>query len=186
MYMSFSPSVKIFLLSILFGLIFGLFWNVILIIKKNLFKKPSKKLIVVFDLIFCITFSISTVGFFFNYTYSGFRIFVVFGELVGFIFYFYIFEKLLTPIITIIVKSILNIYYKIFKKLLLRIIKILTAIFKKIFSNIFKKINICRYKVNMVLFKKDNNNKIIKKSDRLNELKNNIWKIIIKYLEGLI
>ena len=71
----------------------------------------------------------------------------------------------------------LSIYYKIFKKLILYIITLLTVIFKKIFSNIFRKINICKYKVNMVLFKKDNN-KIIKKSDRLNELKNN--------MEGLI
>ena len=161
MYMSFSPSIKTFLISIFFGIIFGLIWNIILIIKKNLHEKPNKTLIIIFDIIFWIIVSVLTIGFFFNYTFSGFRLFILIGELIGFSIYFCTIEKFLSSIINVVVKFILSIYYKIIKKFSIKIINFLIYILEKILFLVLSKINFSNSKI-----------KVTKKLDRLQELKN--------------
>ena len=124
MYMSFSPSVITFLISVLFGMFFGLIWNINLVIKKNSLTKPSKNLVIFLDIIFCIIVSILTISFFFKYTYSGFRIFVLIGELIGFAIYFCTIEKFLTIIINFIVKLIFGVYKNIIKEFLISLINL--------------------------------------------------------------
>lgn len=166
MYMSFSPSVITFLISVLFGMIFGLIWNINLVIKKNSLKKPSKNLVIFLDIIFCIIVSILTISFFFKYTYSGFRIFVLIGELIGFTLYFCTIEKILTIIINFTVKLIFSLYRNTIKTFLISLINFLTNNLKNIIIFILKN-KILKSNLKSLISKKQ----VIKKMDRLNELK---------------
>ncbi len=165
MYMSFSPPVKIFLLSLVFGAFFGVFWDILKIIKKNI-KCKNNKITFVIDIIFSTIIAIFTLVFFFMFTYSGFRFFVIIGESLGLLLYFNSISnfvlKLIKPLIQCVIKIIIfiikvmhnitNVIIKIINTIINIIIKIITPIFIKI-SKIFKKIT-CFYSQDKCIMKK--------------------------------
>ena len=120
LYMSFAPSVTTFFLSIFYGAILGVFWIIFKILRKNL-SNLFENLSFILDVSYCIIVSIVTLCFFFFFTYGGFRIFVIIGELLGFILFkisierpTYIVFDFLIKIIILTAKSIFKIIRKIF------------------------------------------------------------------------
>lgn len=115
--MSFSPPVKIFFVSIFWGFLLGILWDLNRAIKKNIkFKnKNVKSLNFVLDVIFSVLAVILTLTFFFMFTYSGFRAFVLIGELIGFILYFCTITKFVFVILNFLVKNIFKIFKNIFE-----------------------------------------------------------------------
>lgn len=159
MYMSFSPPLKVFLFSILVGGFFGIIWDINRVLKT---KNKNKRMTFILDISFFIISCISTLIFFYIFTYAGFRGFIVVGEILGFILYICTIEKPIYKALLIIIKFLYKIFstvFKIIKKFVLFIYKILSKIFKiifKPFKKIFKKIkkNTCFYRSNKCIIKK--------------------------------
>ena len=165
MYMGFSPPVQTFFISILFGMVIGVLWDIDRVFKdkfkyKNIFKK----------IIFCIAVCILTICFFFVFTYAGFRVFVLFGEFIGVILYFCTITKFFYHILKIIFEVVgwfFLLIYKITKKFVnitVKNIKFIVVFFntkikknkknKKNKNNKNKEKTTCFYDVNKYIMKK--------------------------------
>lgn len=131
MYMSFSPPVKIFFISIFWGFLLGILWDLNRVIKKSLKIKNKKNINFFLDVVFSVLAAVLTLTFFFVFTYSGFRVFVLIGELIGFILYFCTITKFIFFILNFLIKYILKVFIKIFNFfsiLTFKIIKITTKL----------------------------------------------------------
>ena len=112
--MAFSPPVQLFLLSILCGVILGIFWDVTRILKQKI-KHYKSVIIFILDAVFCVTACVLTLIFFFLFTYGGFRGFVLIGELIGFMLYYATIERFMFSTLEVVIKLIINVLNIIFK-----------------------------------------------------------------------
>ncbi len=134
--MSFSPPVQLFFISIIFGAVVGVFWDLNRVLKKNISHKENyRKITFVLDVCFCVFATIVTMNFFFNFTYSGFRGFVLVGELIGLLIYFCTITKHISFFLRIIIGFVLKIFLTIFSffgnlvsKIIINITKLLSVI----------------------------------------------------------
>ena len=162
MYMAIAPSVQTFMLSILFGTALGIVWDIIKIIKKNI-KSKNNKIFIFLDFAFFALACVFSITFFFLFTYGGFRIFVLAGEILGFIIYNLLITKFSYIIINLIVGFIIKILYNIFRLIrfiINKIIKFIIIIKLKIYNNFKKRKNkkkTCFYKVSKCIIKRASN-----------------------------
>ena len=112
MYMSVSPPTIIFFLAILLGFFWGIFWDINRVLKKLITSK-NKKFVFVLDVVFSVVACILTITFFYFFTYSGFRLFVLVGALLGFIIYYCTIQKPVFYALHIIIGFIIKIIFKI-------------------------------------------------------------------------
>ena len=162
MYMGFAPPVQTFFISILFGMAIGVLWDVNRVLK-NIFKYKSifKKIIFILDVVFCVAVCVLTICFFFVFTYSGFRFFVLVGEFIGVILYFCTITKFLYYILKIIIENIIKFFtliYSLTKKIVnitIKNLKFIISVFRKKNKNKKNKKKItCFYSVNKYIMKK--------------------------------
>ena len=85
--MAFSPPVVVFFISNIFGVFLAIVWDCFRLIRKRVNKK-ARKLLIALDVMFFLFAIVATLIFFFIYTFSGFRIFVIVGEILGAILYY--------------------------------------------------------------------------------------------------
>ena len=124
--MSFAPSVSIFFLSVLFGAIFEVLWVAFKIIRTEL-NNSLKNLTFILDVIYFVLISIFTICFFFFFTSGGFRIFVIIGEILGFILLKTSIEKQLNFILSFFIKIVISLskfIFKFIRKIFLKITNI--------------------------------------------------------------
>lgn len=137
MYMSFSPPSKIFLISILLGLSFGALWDIFRILRLSI---PSGKIFIfIQDVIYCLIICLSTLIFFYFFTFGGFRFFVLIGEFFGFIIYYFTIGHIVFNIFKIIIHFLHKIIWFLtwpFRKFMTKILRV----FKKILCNFNQKI----------------------------------------------
>ena len=172
--MSFSPSIKVFLISILWGFLLATFWDLNRVIKKNLNFKKIKNLNFILDIVFSALAVILTLTFFFIFTYGGFRAFVLAGELIGFVIYFCTITKFVFSVLDFLFKHIFKIFEKIFK------------LFKNLTFKIIKKIN--EFKIKFAIkkdkkIKKNKKDKKIKKTACFSSINECIIKKLQKYMK---
>ena len=142
MYMSFSPSILVFFFSLLLGMGLGALWDIFRIFRLGI---PSTKTIIFFqDIIYALLATTITLVFFYIFTSGGFRMFVLIGEFLGFVFYYLTIGRLAFKIFKVIFKVIHKIIWiltlpfrKVFKKLIHIITSLLYKLTKK-FKNCFK------------------------------------------------
>lgn len=137
MYMAFSPPSKIFLMSIFLGFSFGALWDIFRILRLSI---PSGKIFIfIQDVVYCLIICLSTLIFFYFFTFGGFRLFVFIGEFFGFIIYYFT----IGHIVFYIFKIIIHFLHKIIWFFTLPFRKFLTKIlcfFKKILCKFNQKI----------------------------------------------
>ena len=177
MYMSFSPPTIIFFLSILLGSVLGLIWDLNRVLKNNVHKN-KKKFAFFLDILFCITAAVSTICFFYFYTYSGFRFFILIGLLIGFVLFYCTIEKAVYFILNLIFEFIFKIL-RFLKKIIESIADILENIIIKIKNTFYHKIYI---KICLKIKKIKNKKKSYKNSSDEYLIKN-ILKKLNKYIK---
>ncbi len=157
LYMAFAPPVTVFFISIAFGSIFGIIWDCFRIIRNKI--NNFKKIVFCLDIAYFVIISLLTILFFFKFTSGGVRLFVIIGEILGFIIYYISIEKIIFKILNLVLGSILNIFLAIFK--------FIRNIFLKLIL-ISEKNCIKLYNKKLLIFKKMLNNKFskIKKINR--------------------
>lgn len=142
MYMAFSPPSTIFLMSILLGLSFGALWDIFRILRLSI---PSGKVFVfIQDVVYCLIICLSTLIFFYFFTFGGFRFFVLIGEFFGFIIYYFTIGNIVFNIFKVIIHFLHKIIWFLTWPIRKIIAKIL-CLFKRIlciFNQKFKK-DIC-------------------------------------------
>lgn len=123
MYMAFSPPSKIFLMSIFLGFSFGALWDIFRILRLSI---PSGKIFIfIQDVIYCLIICLSTLIFFYFFTFGGFRLFVFIGEFFGFIIYYFTIGHIVFNIFKIIIHFLHKIIWFLtwpFRKFLTKII----------------------------------------------------------------
>lgn len=137
MYMAFSPPSKIFLMSILLGLGFGALWDIFRILRLGI---PSGKIIIfIQDVVYCLVVCLSTLIFFYFFTFGGFRFFVFIGEFFGFIIYYFTIGHIVFNIFKIIIHFLHKIIWLLtwpFRKFITKML----CFFKKILCNFNQKL----------------------------------------------
>lgn len=177
MYMGFSPPTIIFFFSILLGALVGLIWDINRILKNNV-KSNRKKFMFFLDILFCVVTSILTISFFFIYTYSGFRLFVLIGMLIGFILFYCTIEQPIYFVLNIVFKFIFKIL-RFFKKSLEFLADILQKILVKLKNLIYNQIYL---KIRKKL-KNIKNKRINYKNAEDEYILKNIFKKLNKYIK---
>lgn len=112
--MSFAPSVSTFFMSVLFGAFFEVIWIAFNIIRVEL-SNSLKNLNFILDVIYFVIVSVFTICFFFFFTSGGFRVFVIIGEILGFILLKTSIEKQLKFILSFFIKIVISLSKFIFK-----------------------------------------------------------------------
>jgi len=86
---SLSSQTKGFLFSIGFGVIIGVLYDLLRVIRLTLTKK--RFFILIFDIVFVLTAAVLSFLFFLTVAYGEVRLYIIFGELLGFLIYYFSF-----------------------------------------------------------------------------------------------
>lgn len=125
-----SNQTLIFLQSCLLGIVLGIIYDVFRVIRRAI--KVNTIITFIQDFIFFILAAIITFTFFLQQTDGEMRMFVVIGELLGWVVYYLTIGKLVIKISESIIKVIKNIFKLIYNILIKRIIRIIIKIYSKI------------------------------------------------------
>jgi len=136
-----SEQLNLFLLSLGAGVVMGVVYDILRTISVTISK--DKAIIFIFDILYFLIFSLATFLFFLAVNKGEFRSYMIFGEILGFLFYYISFG--------IAAKSFTDAFVKVIHKIFSFLFKIILAPFKAIFrvfsqikakiSKIFKKLS---------------------------------------------
>lgn len=136
-----SEQLNLFLLSLGAGFVLGVVYDILRTIRLTISK--GKAIIFIFDILYFLIFSLATFLFFLAVNKGEFRSYMIFGEILGFLFYYISFG--------IAAKSFTDAFVKVIHKIFSFLFKIILAPFKAIFrvfsqikakiSQIFKKLS---------------------------------------------
>ena len=136
-----SEQLNLFLLSLGAGFVLGVVYDILRTIRLTISK--GKAIIFIFDILYFLIFSLATFLFFLAVNKGEFRSYMIFGEILGFLFYYISFG--------IAAKSFTDVFVKVIHKIFSFLFKIILAPFKAIFrvfsqikakiSQIFKKLS---------------------------------------------
>ena len=104
MHMSFSPPVLVFFMSLGLGVVFGALWDVFRILRLGM---PLGRVFVFLqDIIYFAIICLLTLIFFYFFTFGGFRLFVLLGEFLGFLVYYFTIGRVVFNVFKIIIHLI--------------------------------------------------------------------------------
>ncbi len=179
-----SQQTLIFLQSCLLGFFLGILYDFFRILRMAI--KSNGIIVFIEDFLFFILAAIITFSFMISNTHGQMRIFVIIGELLGAIIYYFTLGKLVIKIADKILTFIKKIIIFIFKLIILPIIKIIIKLNKLLFKIILKfkikrkkikqnnEYNLKKKKILLynLIRKKNKNNKNLEKSSN-GKIKNN-------------
>lgn len=129
-----SEQLNLFLLSLGAGFVLGVVYDILRTIRLTISK--GKAIIFIFDILYFLIFSLATFLFFLAVNKGEFRSYMIFGEILGFIFYYVSFG--------IAAKTFTDAFVKAIHKIFSFLFKIILAPFKaifRVFSHIKAKIS---------------------------------------------
>lgn len=135
-----SEQLKLFLLSLGAGFILGIVYDILRTIRLTFTK--GKALIFIFDILYFVIFALVTFLFFLATNKGEFRSYMIFGEILGWIFYYLSFgiaAKSFTDAFVSVVHKFFSLIYKIISAPFRLIFKVTSKIKSK-FSQFFKKV----------------------------------------------
>lgn len=134
MYLALAPPVYIFFVSILFGMGFAALWDLVRIVKQKI-KTNARKAVFVLDIIFFVVACTLNLVFFFIFTSGEFRVFILIGYLLGFVFY----HVTICHIVYRILQFIIDFIFLVSKKTL-DVVKVIVHFFEKWLTLVLKNI----------------------------------------------
>lgn len=142
-----TPQTLLFFEAILLGMILALFFDIFRILRIG-FNFPMG-VIILEDVLFFIVSAVITYLFMLSTIYGQVRGFIIIGETMGFVIYYFTIGKLVISASKVIINIV--------KKILILLFKIFILPFIKIFKFIFKKINRKRIAINQKIRKVNKN-----------------------------
>lgn len=136
-----TPQTVLFLESILLGMVLSVIFDVFRIIRIGI-PLPSP-VIVAEDILYFLICAVVTYFFMLKTTYGQVRGFIIIGEIIGFIIYYFTVGRLVISVSKIIIETVKRIFKLIFKILFYPFVMIFKVVSKKLgfkFQNINKKL----------------------------------------------
>ena len=136
-----SEQLNLFLLSLGAGFVLGVVYDILRTIRLTISK--GKTIIFIFDILYFLIFSLATFLFFLAVNKGEFRSYMIFGEILGFLFYYVSFGIAAKSFTDVFVKAIHTVFSFTFK-VVTAPFRAIFRVFSKIkvkFSHIFKKLN---------------------------------------------
>lgn len=166
---SLSSQAKNFLFSLGFGVLIGVLYDILRIVRMSV--SPSKRALYITDFIFVFTASVATFLFCLTVTDGQLRFYILFGEALGFFIYYLSFGIIAVKFSTKTVEKVKVFFKKIFR--------FIFAPFRKIFSRVSVFIKKAAVKTRKSTKKSIKNAKILLQNDKslLYNLNNNIHKL---------
>lgn len=144
-----SNQMLMFFQSCLLGIGLGLLYDVFRIIRIAV--KTNSIIIFIEDIIYFIIVAVITFIFMIIQTEGQMRVFILFGELIGAILYYFTFGFVIIRVANKIIKFVKMIFSKLFKYFILPILKLIYVLYKSLYNFIFK--------INLKIKKVKENNK---------------------------
>ncbi len=153
---SLSSQTKNFLFSLGFGVLIGVLYDILRVIRMSI--SSSKKALYVTDFIFVFVSSVATFLFCLTVTDGQLRFYVLFGEALGFLIYYFSFGIIAVKFSTKTVEKIKSFFKKFFR--------FVSAPFRKIFARVSGFVKKAASKSRKSLKKSAKNAKILLQSDK--------------------